>query len=191
MANNSATRRNREIDEMVIALKRHLRVLEEYGRKVYSDGNADYAGEIAGKLRLLVTKFGSNRPLLIELMKKTGIEPLVTLGGPPIIRAPGKPTAGDKINLSEYMNLDAVGIRIESGEFVMLNKNQFVRAWAEQMGASHEDWRMDHALSAILSSPIYIGGVHDALRELKDTTETVLHIAHRFIGEWIVTSNGA
>ncbi|MEO7559134.1 MAG: hypothetical protein ABIT23_02620 [Nitrosospira sp.] len=183
MANNSATRRNREIDEMVIALKRHLRVLEEYGRKVYSDGNADYAGEIAGKLRLLVTKFGSNRPLLIELMKKTGIEPLVTLGGPPIIQAPGKPTAGDKINLSEYMNLDAVGIRIESGEFVMLNKNQFVRAWAEQTGASHEDWRMDHALSAILSSPIYIGGVHGALRELKDTTETVLHIAHRFIGE--------
>ena len=77
MASNSTKRRDREIDEMVSALNRHLRVLEEYGRKVYSEGNVDYAGEIAGKLRLLVTKFGSNRPLLIELMKKTGIEPLV------------------------------------------------------------------------------------------------------------------
>lgn len=109
---------------MVSALRRHVCLLEDYARKVYSEGNTDYAGEVAGKLRLLATRFGSNKPLLVELMKKTGIEPLVTLGGPPLLREPGRPGPGDKIALTEYLELDAVGIRVESGEFVMLNKNQ-------------------------------------------------------------------
>jgi hypothetical protein len=183
MANNSMSRRDRETEEMVSALRRHVGLLEDYTRKVYSEANADYAGELAGKLRLLATKFGSNKPLLIELMKRTEIEPLVTLGGPPLLREPGRPGPGDKITLTEYLELEAVGIRVESGEFVMLNKNQFIRAWAEQTGSSHEDWKMDHALSAILSSPIFIGGVQGALAELKVTTETVLHVAHRFLAE--------
>jgi hypothetical protein len=183
MADNFKSRRDREIEEMLSALRRHVVLLEDYARKVYSEGNADYAGEVAGKLRLLVTKFGSNKPLLIELMKKTEIKPLVTLGGPPILREPGRPAPGDKITLTEYLELEAIGIRVESGEFVMLNKNQFIRAWAEQTGSSHEDWKMDHVLSAILSSPIFIGGIHGALAELKVTTDTVLHVAHRFLTE--------
>lgn len=174
-------KQDRPLDEMVNALKRHVRLLEDYIRKVYSGGNGDYAGEIAGKLRLLVTKFGSNTPLLINLMKESGIEPLITIGGPPIRREPGKPAAGDKVSLSEYLQLDAVGIRVPSGEFVMLNKTQFIRAWAEQTGSSHEDWKMDAALSSILASSTYIGGVHGAAAELKATADTVLHVAHKFL----------
>ena len=185
------TKRNREIEEMISALKKHLRVLEDYRRDVFTDGNVDYAGEIAGKLRLLATKFGSNKPLLIKLMRETGIEPKVTLGGPPIKQEPGVPTAGDIISLSEFMKLDAIGIRVESGEFIMLNKIDFVRVWAEQTGSSHEDWSMDNTLSAILSSQVQIGGVQGALAELRSTTDTVLHIANTFIQELEGASSGA
>ena len=63
----------------------------------------------------------------------------------------------------------------------MLNKIQFIRAWAEQTGSSHEDWAMDETLSTILSSQIYLGGLHGAIAELKTTVYTVLHVAYKFI----------
>ena len=62
-----------------------------------------------------------------------------------------------------------------------MNKEQLVRAWAQQTGASHEDWGMDESLSTILDSQIYIGGVQGALTELQTTTETVLHVASEFL----------
>ncbi len=55
------------------------------------------------------------------------------------------------------------------------------RAWAEQTGASHEDWQMDEPLSAILGTRIYIGGMHGALAELQTTTDAVLNVASKFL----------
>ena len=154
MPRDGSDRPRRTIAEMLEALKRHIRLLEEFREKVFVEGNSDYAGEIAGKLRLLATQSGTNRPLLVDIMKETGIEPRITLGGPPIHRVSGKPTAGDKVTLSEYLQLDAVGVRVPSGDFVLMNKEQLVRAWAQQTGASHEDWGMDESLSTILNSQI-------------------------------------
>ncbi len=119
---------SRDLEELVQALERHLRLLQEYAQKAFQEGNFDYGGEIAGKLRLLVTKFGSNRPLLLDLMAKTDISPLITLGGPPIKPMPGQPGPGDTISLSQYLQLGAIGIRVPNGDFVMLNKTQFIRA---------------------------------------------------------------
>ncbi len=166
---------------MVSALRRHVRLLETYAHKVYVENDDDYAGEIAGKLRLLVTSFGSNEPLLLQLMRETGIEPPIVLGGPPQCRQPGKPGPGDTITLEQYMNLDAIGIRVPSGAFVETTKSQFIRAWAQQTGSSHEDWAMDESVAAILSSPICIGGVPGALAELKTTVDAVLNVAHKFL----------
>ena len=171
----------RELQEMVVSVKRHLRLLREYAQKAFLEADGDYGGEVAGKLRLLVTRFGSHRPLLLDLMQETGIQPKVTLGGPPVIREPGEPGPGDEITLAEYLELGAIGTRVPNGDFVMLKKTQFIRAWAEQTGSSHEDWEMDPALRAILSFPVYIGSLHGALAELRVTTETVLHIADRFL----------
>jgi hypothetical protein len=185
MAENST----RDLFAMVQALERHLNLLREYAKKAFVDGNFDYGGEVAGKLRLLVTKFGSNRPLLLDLMAETDIEPLLTLGGPPIERPPGEPRAGDNISLSQYLQLGAIGIRIPNGEFVMLNKTNFIRAWAEQTGSSHEDWSLDPSLETILSSPVYIGGLHGAFAELRVTTETVLHISERFLAGFYSRQN--
>ena len=176
--------RTRDLFSMVQALERHLNLLREYAKRAFVDGNFDYGGEVAGKLRLLVTEFGSNRPLLLDLMAETGIEPLLSLGGPPIEQPLGEPRAGDKICLSEYLRFGAIGIRIPSGEFVMLNKTKFIRAWAEQSGSSHEDWSLDPSLETILSSPVYIGGLHGAFAELRVTTETVLHTGERFLADF-------
>jgi hypothetical protein len=186
-----AQRAKREIEELVEALERHVRLLKEYAHKAFRDGNTDYGGEIAGKLRLLVTSIGkSNRPLLIDLMEKTGIKPLIKLGGPPIQRPPGEPRAGDMITLSGYLELTAIGIELPSGDFVTLNKIKFIRAWAEQTGSSHEDWSLDPELTAILRSGIHIGGVDAAFAELKVTTETVLWVATQFLAQFKASQGG-
>jgi hypothetical protein len=55
----SSSARQRPISEMVAALRRHVRLLEDYGHKLYVDGRLDYAGEVAGKIRLLTTEWSS------------------------------------------------------------------------------------------------------------------------------------
>ena len=54
----------RELKQMASALVKHVRLLREYAAKCFSEGNSDYGGEVAGKLRLLVARFRSNRPRL-------------------------------------------------------------------------------------------------------------------------------
>ena len=73
----------------------------------------------------------------------------------------------------------------------MLNKTQFIRAWAEQSGSSHEDWSLDSALATILGAQIYIGGLHGALAELATTTEVVLNIADQFLSHWYRSRSSA
>ncbi len=179
-----ADKRARGHKEMLAALERHLRLLREYSVKAFNEGNADFGGEVAGKLRLLVTRFGSNHPLLLDLMADTGVEPLITLSGPPVKPLPGEPGPGDQITLARYLELTAVGIRVSPEKFVTLNKVKLIRGWAEQTGSSHEDWALDPALAAILSAGIFIGGLPAALAELRVITETVLHVADRFLSEY-------
>ena len=181
-SNNSSSQR--PIPEMVVALKRHLGLLQDYAGKAFVEKNLDYGGEIAGKLRLLVTRFGTNKPLLLDLMRETGIEPTITLGGPPLQREEGKPGAGDEVTLAQYLQLDAVGVRVPSGEFVMLSKTQLIRAWAQQAGSAHEDWSLEPALAALLHHNIWIGGIPAALMELKVTTETVLQVSSQFLTQF-------
>lgn len=177
--------RVRSIEEMVEALRKHTRLLREYCRKAFAESDTAYGGEVAGKLRLLATRSRANTPLLIRLFKETAIEPKITMDGPPIPLEPGGPIlAGQKLSLEEFMNLPAMGVRVPSGSFITLNKEQFVRAWAEQTGAPHEDWTMGEALSTILSMKIYIFGLQGAYAELNGTASTVLTVAEQFLGEY-------
>ena len=182
-------KRPRDLEDLVQALGRHLRLLHEHARKAFQEGDFDYGGEVAGKLRLLVTKSRSNRPLLLDLMAKTGIDPLITLAGPPIKPPPGEPRPGDKISLSQYLQLGAIGVSVPSGEFVMLNKTQFICAWAQQTGSSHEDWSLEPALEVILhKTPVYVGGLQAAFAELGITTKVVLQVADRFVTQYRTSS---
>jgi hypothetical protein len=109
-------------------------------------------------------------------MRDTGIEVQVTLGGPDL--------EGQVAKLEDYMQMMAVGMRVPSGEFVTLTKEDLVRGWAEQTGSSHEDWTMDEALSSVLGSNLRIGGIPGALAELRTTFHTVLMTAKRFLTEY-------
>ena len=176
----------RSTEEMVDALKRQVRLLRDFAQKAFIDGNADYAGEIATKLRLLVTKFGSNKPLLLQLMDETGIHPKIILGGPPGIPfSDTDPTqAGDEITLEKFLNLPAGGVRVPSGEFIIMSKVVFIRALSEQAGGAHEDWAMGEDLATFLSQQIYVMGLHSSLAELRTSVDAVLSVADRFIAEF-------
>jgi hypothetical protein len=176
--------RQRPVEEMVDALRGHTRLLREYAQKL-SEGDTTYGGEIAGKLRLLVTRSRANTPLLLLLMRETGLELKLTMGGPPIPLEPGGPIlAGQQIPLAEYIALPAIGVRVPSGTFEILSKEKLIRAWAEQTGASHEDWAMDETLSSILSMGVFIGGLPGAFAELSITARAVLGIAEQFLEEY-------
>lgn len=174
----------RSLDELVEALDRHVRVLRDHATKAFHDRNTDYGGEIAGKLRLLVTRFGSNRPLLLDLMAATGINPTITLSGPPVQRSSGEPMSGEAVESSRYLELTALEVHVPAGDFI-LNKTRFIRVWAEQSGSSHEDWSLDPVLSMFLACPISFGGGLDtAFLELRTTTIAVIQVAERFLSEY-------
>ncbi len=177
------SREARKLKEMAGALVKHVELLREYAVKCFAEAKSEYGGEVAGKLRLLVARFRSNRPLLLDLMNEVDSGIRITLDGPPIRRPPGEPGPGDRITLEEYLDLGAVGTRIPNGGFVMLTRIQLIRAWAEQTGASHEDWTIDPALRQALDAPVYIMGVQGTIQELRITTNTVLHVSDRFIDE--------
>ena len=177
------TREPRELKELADALVKHVALLQDYAEKCFVEGETHYGGEIAGKLRLLVARFGSNRPLLLDLMNELESTIRITLDGPPVRKRPGEPGPGDEVTLEEYLNLGAIGTRIPTGEFVMLSKIDLIRGWAEQTGSSHEDWKMDPALRSALEAPIQIFGLPASTQELKITTNAVLGVAHQFVEE--------
>jgi hypothetical protein len=53
---------------MIEALRRHIRLLKAYKKRAFDDGDPDYYGEIAAKLRLLLLSNGSNQPLLTLIL---------------------------------------------------------------------------------------------------------------------------
>ena len=182
----------RSLAEMGARLRGHVRLLEQHAQKAFREGDSDYLGEIAAKLRVLVIRSRSNKPLLIRLMEEIGEVKLPPWDGPPLQYGP---QAGDELSLDEYLQLTAIGVRVPSGEFVMLKKNDFIKAWAEKTGGSHEDWVISEELRIALSAGVYIGGLQAAAAELHVTTNTVLNVAKRFLasiddGTFTIDSEG-
>jgi hypothetical protein len=72
----------RELPELVQTLRRHVELLRDCGKRAFEDENPDYLGEVAGKLRLLVLDRGSNKPLLLGLMREFDVDIEVTIKAP-------------------------------------------------------------------------------------------------------------
>jgi hypothetical protein len=70
--------------DLVDSLRRHLTLLEEFRVHAFQEGDQDYFGEIAGKLRVLVYEKGRNKPLLLSLIDQFALEIPIVLGSPPI-----------------------------------------------------------------------------------------------------------
>jgi transposase-like protein len=60
------------------ALESHVRLLHSYAQRAFDEGDSDYFGEVAAKLRLLVGEHG-NPPLLLNLMHEIGQSVTITL----------------------------------------------------------------------------------------------------------------
>lgn len=158
---------------MVEQLRKHVRLLEEFWEKAFREGNRDYLGEVAGKLRLLATESRSNVPLLIKLLEETEIDIPIVLDEPGPPRQP--------LSLEQYMALEVEGHRLQSGEFHMFTASELVGAWAQQTGASHEDWGMDEGLRIALEVPVYLAGMQAGAASLQAIAGNVLSVARQFL----------
>ncbi len=167
--------------EMVAALRVHVRLLTRYAQEAFGNGNSEFIGEVAAKLRLLVTRSRSNEPLLLRLIEESAEQITFTLGGPPNRPNQQGYQAGDAVPLDAYMAFLAIGVRVHSGVWVELTNANLIRALAEQVGASHEDWTLDESLHTILNMGVHIGGLPGASAALQAITNVVLHVANRFL----------
>jgi hypothetical protein len=73
MARPGSQRLPRQSPELFDALQRHVRLLRTYAERAFVGGDADYLGEVAGKLRVLVLDRGRNKPLLLKLMEECDV----------------------------------------------------------------------------------------------------------------------
>jgi hypothetical protein len=166
------TRQTRPQADLLDALASHVRVLQAHFEHAFRQGNADYFGEVAGKLRLLVCKTRTNRPLLLDLMDEFGFEQTFELR-----------SSGNLTTLREYMTMLAYAGTLPTGESVSMSNSELVLAWSQQLGASHEDWDIDPALAHAVYAGVYIGGVPATAAALRATARTVLHVADSFLAE--------
>jgi len=157
-----------------------VRLLHAHAQRAFDEGDADYFGEVAGKLRLLVGEHG-NKPLLLDLIDEMAAPVTITLGGPPIQPLPGRPGPGDQLTLREYLGLEAMILRVPSRGLVSFTKAQLIGAWSQEVGAVHEDRAVDEELAHALFGGIRLGGLPAAAAELAVTTRTVLHAADQFL----------
>jgi hypothetical protein len=169
----------RPLADLIAALRRHIDLLRVYAHHAFQEGNELFLGEVACKLRMLVAEHGrSQRPLLLDLMDALGADVRFKLDLPPV----QDPDRDKEITLRHYMERTAVGTATGSG-FRMLSHSEFVREWANQYGTAHEAWRVtEHFLNA-RHAGVFVGGEAANVATLRKITNTVLHVANRFLAE--------
>ena len=157
---------------LVQTLERELTLLTEYSSKAFRDGNQNYYGEVAGKLRLLVHEKGSNSPLLLALMDKYDINI------PNIIDSPrGK----YETNIRDYLDGMAFVIRTNQQGLVKVTNKDLIAIWAQQEGAAHIDWEIAEELGAALSLGINIGGIPATPRALMVISNTIIFVGNELL----------
>jgi hypothetical protein len=171
----------RSVEEMFARLGEHISLLDEFAKRLFTDGDERYLGDLAGKLRLLVCEFRAHKPLLLSLIDELKADDSIILGGPPMFKREGTPSPGDRVSLRQYLQQIAYGTRIEGQGFVTVSKSDLIRMIAEQYGGAHEDWALDPRLEAARASGLFIGDMPAIVAELRVTTGTVLHVARRIL----------
>ncbi|BCT93817.1 hypothetical protein LYSHEL_28440 [Lysobacter helvus] len=134
----------RRPSDLVARLRDHVSLLKEYRDRAPTD--ARFYGEVAAKLRILVCRFGSNVPLLTDLLAHYDYPAWIHTGQ-------------HTLTLPEYLNSPAVQRlkplgtmpdgRATGFESNHISKVNFIRAWAEQAGAAHEDWEIESWLDTL------------------------------------------
>jgi hypothetical protein len=177
-----AKRVQRTQQELVEALDRHLRLLAAYAVRAFEEGDPDYCGEVATKLRLLVAepkrKNSGHRPLLLGLMDAAGADIRVQVRA---VKVPGSPAVS--LTLREYL-AGEVEARTPGGQEFRRSYIDLICMWADQHGAAHEDWAFQEEFVYARYSGICIREgerVEPAMvNTLRQVTENVLRVAEQF-----------
>lgn len=167
-----AKRQGRSDAELLQRLQDHLSLLREYVDNYGAEHDRRYLGEIAGKLRLLVTRGRQNRPLLIDLMTKFGSRLMVV---------PFHPFDTAPRSLAAFLDELAVAVRDETDVLHRFTGAELIGAWAQQTGAAHEDWEQDRGLLTALNIPVYVLGDQVTANSLLGLAKTVLSIGEGFL----------
>ena len=157
---------------MLQSLRTQLSLLEDYSRKAFQEGRAEFRPEVATKLRILLVKSRQNKPLLLELAARLGLTLEVVVDGPPYRRG--------QISLDAFYDLQAVTTRTSDG-LITMSKRELIRAWAEQLGGAHEDWSVDEALVRAVNTPVFVNGVQPTVIELENCARTALRYGHHVL----------
>lgn len=162
----------RSNDDLLKSLRKHVSLLREYHEKAFNEGNADYLGEVAGKLRLLVYEWGRNKPLLKDMMKRFNIDVRLEMIGPAFPNG---------ANIDEYFNHVCGAFGSTDGkERIEVTPMGVVATWAQQMGSSHEDPSLDRHFVELINHGLFINGRQIAVDELRRASKFVLLTAEYF-----------
>ena len=178
----------RSLIEMLQSLQIQTDLLKDYYNKAFVEGKTQYLGEIAGKLRILVIKGDSNKPLLLELMNKFGDEFQFSLNGPPGKSLTSNYKSGDKISIEEFLNLEAhfndEAKKRKTSGIEIITKRQLIKQWSQQMGSAHQDWAIDKDFHKFLKPRFYVHGIPVHALELKATAKIILDICEEFLSKY-------
>lgn len=162
----------RSDEDLLESLGRHIRLLRDYNVKAFKENNADYLGEVAGKLRLLVYERGRNKPLLKDTMKKFNIDVRLEMIGPAFPNG---------ANIGEYFSHVCGAFGSTDGkERIEVTPMGVVVTWAQQMGSSHEDPLLDKEFAELINHGLFINGRQIAVDELRRASKFVLLAAEYF-----------
>jgi hypothetical protein len=195
-------------------LETHLHFLWE-AREAYRSGDGEKYKLIASELRILVCGFGTNKPLLLDLMDHYGFSYEVQPPGPPFDRQSislvgwrEDPVHKEIVRLIEEANGDASKLEavramevaqrrpiplreyVDQGLAVFIAPYDYshamlVRAIAEQIGGAHEDEGIEEGLAAMHS--IQIGGALSHVAALISFSDLIIFVGIQFLGHMITT----
>jgi len=176
-------------DRLLADLESQLKFLRE--ALVALPSEPDRYKQVAAGLRVLVCDFGSNRPLLLDLMDELGVVHSIS----PLPDLPFPIPMVDEIDQEPDVDMSAMtpaevwayhrsrGKSYPLREFVAralavyvlghaYSYADLIRTLAEQSGLGHEDWTIDKNVPALES--FIIGGYHGHVAPLRVLSEHVL-----------------
>ncbi|HMI96131.1 MAG TPA: hypothetical protein VK479_06420 [Micropepsaceae bacterium] len=205
----------KSIEERMQDCETHLSFLWE-ARECYRNDRERYK-QVAGELRVLVCRFGSNKPLLLDMMDHFGFVYEVQPPGPPFERQPiplvgwrDDPVVqeltkaleeafGDVEKLAAVLARQAtlrmaLPLRryVDDGLAVFIRPYDYsfsnlTRAIAEQSGVAHEDEGIEEGVAAM--HQITIGNDHSHIVALINFGDTILQAGMEFLA-FMVASRG-
>src|SRR3989344_9642657 len=115
----------RSDNNLLESLRKHINLLQKYHEKAFVEGDTDYLGEVAGKLRLLIYDRGRNKALLKDMMRKFNIDVRLEMIGR------GFPNGA---NIDEYFNHVGGAFRpTDEEDLIEITPMGVVADWAQQM----------------------------------------------------------